>query len=182
MSRYRETELSSKTPNWLPAIAYYDLAGTLNPNSGTSHNQLAVIAQHDEDHFGALYHLHRALAVEEPFPSAKKNMETEFKRIENAQRNIQMSRKASSLNNGQDESLSHTLRAKFVRLHALYFLNDDDVFQRQLEDELISAISSELEKPRANEDLTRISLVNLAAEYIAQERLQGILKSLYSTV
>ncbi|OJJ68695.1 hypothetical protein ASPBRDRAFT_133555 [Aspergillus brasiliensis CBS 101740] len=84
LSRYRETELVSKNRNWGPAIGYYDLATLIYPASGAPHNQLAVIALADGNHLRATYHLYRALAAQEPHPSAKGNLEIEFRKVMNA--------------------------------------------------------------------------------------------------
>jgi hypothetical protein len=84
LSRYRESELVSKDRNWGPAIGYYDLASVINPASGASQNQLAIIALADGNHLRATYHLYRALSAQEPHPTAKGNLEIELRKIMSA--------------------------------------------------------------------------------------------------
>ena len=80
LSRWRETQLATKYRNWGPAIGYYELANRIYPDLGTSHNQLAVIAQNDGNYFDVIYHLYRALAVAEPCLGSKTNLQIHFKK------------------------------------------------------------------------------------------------------
>lgn len=115
LSRWRETQLKTKDRNWGPAIGYYDLARAIYPASGASHNQMAVIALVDLDHLRATYNLYRALAAEEPHPTAKGNLEIEFKKIEDAWSKGELIQS----NLGVDEQApGQALLGWFMRLHA----------------------------------------------------------------
>jgi len=170
LSRYRESELAGKEYNWSPAIGYYVLAGTLYPPSGASHNQLAVIARTDANHLRATYHLYRALAVEEPHPAAKGNLEIEFKKIHEAWD------KGELIANGSQRDSpgpGKALVGWFMRLHARCYNGIDFVEHDELENEVLSQLVVDLKERSLEGTLNKFVLINLAAEYFAGVRLQG---------
>ena len=169
LSRYRETELATKERNWGPAIGYYDLAGAIRPSSGASHNQLAVIALADGNHLRSTYHLYRALAVKEPHPTAKGNLEIGFKKIIVAQE------KGELMNDDAQRDHSSSTKALlgwFMLLHAKCYKGLDFIGHEELENEVISQLAIELKERSLEGILQKIVLVNIAAEYFASVRLQ----------
>ncbi|KAI9843450.1 MAG: hypothetical protein M1837_006296 [Sclerophora amabilis] len=168
LSRYRETEIVTKNRNWGPAIGYYDLAGAIRPGSGASHNQLAVIALADGNHLRATYHLYRALAVKEPYPSAKNNLEIEFKKV------LAAWDKGELITNGpsQDGNSSKALLAWFVRLHARCYKGEDFAEHDELENEVLSQLAVDLKERSLENTLHKFVLINISAEYFASVRLQ----------
>ena len=174
LSRYRETELVTKERNWGPAIGYYDLAGTIRPSSGASHNQLAVIALADGNHLRATYHLYRALAVEEPHPTAKGNLEIEFKKI------LVAWEKGELISNGLQKDTQgpgKALLGWFMRLHARCYKGIDFPEHDELENEVLSQLAIDLKERSLEGTLNKFTLINIAAEYFAGVRLQGKLTS-----
>ncbi|MCJ1283004.1 hypothetical protein MMC26_002331 [Xylographa opegraphella] len=164
LSRYRETELTTKERNWGPAIGYYDLAGDVRPSSGASHNQLAVIALADGNHLRSIYHLYRALAVEEPHPTAEGNLELGFKKIIGADQKGELTNDDAQ----QDQSNStKTLLGWFLLLHAKCYKGLDFIGHEELENEVISQLAIELKERSLEGILQKIVLVNIAAEYFA---------------
>ncbi|KAI9877059.1 MAG: hypothetical protein M1830_004909 [Pleopsidium flavum] len=148
LSRYRETELVTKDRNWGPAIGYYDLAGTIYPVSGASHNQLAVIALADGNHLRATYHLYRALAVEEPHQTAKRNLEIEFKKILAAWDKGELISKGPARDgSGADKAFL----GWFMRLHARCYKGIEFTEHDELENEVLSQLAVDL-KERSLED------------------------------
>lgn len=170
LSRYRETELPTKEHNWGPAIGYYDLAGAIFPASGASHNQLAVIARADSNHLRATYHLYRALAVEEPHPSARGNIEIEFKKIHTAWGKGEPV--ASSLHRDA-QGPGKALVGWFMRLHALCYTGVDFAEHDELENEVVSQLAIDLKERSLEGALNKFVLMNIAAEYFAGNRLKG---------
>ncbi|MCJ1403274.1 hypothetical protein MMC11_006497 [Xylographa trunciseda] len=175
LSRYRETELATKERNWGPAIGYYDLAGAIRPSSGASHNQLAVIALADGNHLRSTYHLYRALAVDEPHPTAKGNLEIGFRKIVVAQEKGELLH-----DNAQND---HSTSAKallgwFMLLHAQCYKGLDFIGHEELENEVVSQLAIELKERSLEGILQKIVLVNIAAEYFASVRLQSQPESL----
>ncbi|KAI9818492.1 MAG: hypothetical protein M1827_000551 [Pycnora praestabilis] len=169
LSRYRESEIMTKDRNWGPAIGYYDLAGAINPASGASHNQLAVIALADNNHLRATYHLYRALAIEEPHPNAKANLEVEFKKI------LAAWTKGSTTANVQGQSGNgpgNALLAWFMRLHARCYKGHDFVEHDELESEVLSHLAVDLKERSMEGTLHKFTLINIAAEYFAGIRVQ----------
>ena len=170
MSRYRETELVTKERNWGPAIGYYDLAGAIYPTSGASHNQLAVIALADGNHLRATYHLYRALAVEEPHPTAKGNLEIEFKKISAAWN------KGELISQGvqkDDQGPGKALVGWFMRLHARCYKGVEFPEHDELENEVLSQLAVDLKERSLEGTLNKFVLINIAAEYFAGVRVQG---------
>ena len=167
LSRWRETELVTKDRNWGPAIGYYDLARTIYPNSGASHNQLAVISLADSNHLRAIYHLYRALAVEEPHPSAKGNLEIEFKKVQETQ--IQN----NDINGHQVQEAAEALVICFMHLHAGCYKGDDIPGYEGNESELMRHLAVDLKERSLEGIFPKLTLINIAAEYVAGVRLKG---------
>lgn len=112
LSRYRE--LGSSTKNWAPATGYYDLAKRLIPESGSPHNQLAVISMNDGSNLSATYHLYRAVSVKEPFPEAGNNLALGFHKILKA---FKSGKLGSNMVRKEEQQVTELL-SLFTRLHA----------------------------------------------------------------
>ncbi|KAI9826923.1 MAG: hypothetical protein M1832_005862 [Thelocarpon impressellum] len=169
LSRYREAELNPKDRNWGPAIGYYDLAAAIYPASGASHNQYAVIALADGNHLGATYHLYRALAAEEPHPTAEGNLEIEFKKI------LAAWTKGELMVNGPagDGDAGKALLSWFVRLHARCYRGEEFSEHDELENEVLSQLAVDLKERSLDKTLHKFTLINVAAEYFAGVRVQA---------
>lgn len=169
LSRWRETQSVPKDRNWGPAIGYYNLARLIHPTSGASHNQLAVIAQVDVNHLSATYHLYRALATEEPHPSAKGNLEIEFKKIDEACDKRELIQ-TGPVNNSQEPGKA--LVGWFMRLHARCYRGLDFPEHEELESEVLSQLAVDLKERSFETTLSKFVMINIAAEYFAGVRLQ----------
>ncbi|KAG9191469.1 hypothetical protein G6011_10203 [Alternaria panax] len=171
LSRYRETELveKNKDRNWGPAKGYYDLAAEIYPDSGHAPNQLAVIAREDGDHFRCVYHLYRSLASKEPYPSAKANLATEFKRVITAWDNGQLINNHKSA----DGNTGRALIAWFIRLHSKLYKGEEFAAHDELEGEVLSHLAIELKERPLDSVLSKIILINMSAEYFATVQLQS---------
>ena len=166
-SRYRETELVSKDRNWGPAIGYYDLATLIRPDSGVSHNQLAVIALADGNHLGATYHLYRALTAKEAHPSAKGNLEIEFRKVMSAWAKGELIRPEDAGVSGR------SLAPWFVYLHAQCYKGVDFPEHDELESEVVSRLAVDLKERSLDGKLQKFCVINIAAEYFARAQLDG---------
>lgn len=169
LSRYRETELVEKDRNWGPAKGYYGLAAEILPDSGQSHNQLAVIAREDGDHFRSTYHLYRSLATKQPHPHAKQNLELEFRKIVTAWS------KGELINNHKSadgNAAGRALVAWFVRLHSKCYKGQEFAQHDELENEVLSHLAIELKERSLDSVLQKIILINLAAEYFSTVQMQ----------
>lgn len=170
LSRWRETQSVTKDRNWGPAIGYYNLAGLIHPASGASHHQMAVIAQVDANHLSATYHLYRALAVEEPHPTAKANLEIEFKKIEEAWSKGDLI-KTDPVRNSQEPGSA--LLGWFMRLHARCYRGLDFPEHEELESEVLSQLAVDLKERSFESTLSKLIMINTAAGFSAGKRLQG---------
>ncbi|KAF2138144.1 uncharacterized protein K452DRAFT_277928 [Aplosporella prunicola CBS 121167] len=170
LSRYREGEIGGKEKDWRQAVGYYGLATAIYPDSGISHNQQAVIALSEGNHFRATYHLYRALAAKEPHPLAKGNLELEFKKIITAwDRGELIGRQAHPKDNGANRALI----AWFVRLHSKCYKGQEFAGHEELEGEVLSQLAVEV-KERSLEGLVqKFILINIAAEHYATVRLEA---------
>ncbi|KAK8152900.1 hypothetical protein BKA80DRAFT_314064 [Phyllosticta citrichinensis] len=170
LSRYRELQRSESQRNWSYAIGYYSLAFKINPDSGISHNQLAVVALADGDHFRAVYNLYRSLAAKEPHPMAKGNLELEFKKVIAAWDRGELIGRQTS---GQGNGAYRALKAWFVRLHSKCYRGEDFAGHDELENEVLSQLGVELKERSLEGLLQKFVLVNTAAEYYAFVKLQA---------
>ncbi|KAF2816091.1 uncharacterized protein BDZ99DRAFT_514701 [Mytilinidion resinicola] len=171
LSRYRETAAlgDGKERKWGPAKGYYGLATEIYPDAGVSHNQQAVIAREDGDHFRTTYHLYRALSTKQGYPLAKANLELEFKKIRLAwEKGELISSRATRDGNGAGQALI----SWFVRLHSKCYKGEDFPEHEELENEVLSQLTIELKEQSLDGILQKIILINLAAEYFASLRVQ----------
>lgn len=164
LSRYRETELVHKGRDWGPAKGYYNLASDISIESGTSHNQLAVIALVDDDHLRVTYHLYRALSAFKPHEESRKNLEKEFKKILN-KKNIIPSEDAGIP--------GRALIPWFVYLHAECYKGVDFAEHDELENEVMSQLTVGLKERALEATLQKFVLINIAAEHCSRIRSKG---------
>lgn len=167
LSRYRETELVPKPSDrkWDQAILFYDLAGILNPDSGVSHNQLAVIGLADGNHLRATYHLYRALSAIVPHPTANGNLGIEFRKI------LVAWTKGELLSNSKDSNAS--LISLFIYFHAQCFKGADFPEHDGIEIEILSQIAVNIKEQSLEPALLhKFCLINIAAEDYARRRAQ----------
>ncbi|KAH8683301.1 hypothetical protein BGZ60DRAFT_524629 [Tricladium varicosporioides] len=162
LSRYRNN-LRIKDKSWEPALGYYRLANDLIPEDGSAHNQMAVIALADGNHLDAVYHLYRALAVNEPHTLAKGNLEIEFKKITSAWEKKRSQPKKDGLD---------TLTWWFVLLHARFYDGKDFSTREELENEVLSRLALLLKEQSFGETLEKFVLINIAAEFFAGEKIE----------
>ncbi|CBF86507.1 uncharacterized protein ANIA_02271 [Aspergillus nidulans FGSC A4] len=164
LSRYRETELVSKERNWGPAIGYYDLASVIYPASGASHNQLAVIALADANHLKATYHLYRALSAQEPHPTARGNLEIEFRKV------LSLWAKGELIRRDDAGTPGRSLAPLFVYLHAQCYRGVDFPEHDELESEVLNQLAVDLKERSLEGILQKFCLINIAAEDSSRTR------------
>lgn len=167
LSRYRETELVTKERNWGPAIGYYDLATVIYPASGASHNQLAVIALADANHLRATYHLYRALSAQEPHPTARGNLEIEFRKV------TSLWAKGELIQHDDAGIPGRALAPWFVYLHAQCYRGMDFPEHDELESEVLNQLAVDLKERPLDGTLQKLCLINIAAEDFSRTRLDG---------
>ncbi|TGO51439.1 hypothetical protein BCON_0161g00120 [Botryotinia convoluta] len=163
LSRYRN-DLRTKERSWDPALGYYSLAEALYPDSGNAHNQMAVIALADGSHLDALYHLLRAVAVKEPHTLARGNLAIEYKKISTSWEKERQSRRRPA-------PVESALVIWFVRLHARFYKGVEFSTQGELENEVLGQLVSALKDHSFEETLNKLVLINMAANYLATQRL-----------
>lgn len=164
LSRYRETQLVAKNRKWGPAIGHYDLAMRIYPDSGASHNQLAVIAWEDGSHLRAMYHLYRAVSARIPHPTSEGNLEAEFRKVFKAWERRQLIPE-------EDAGVpSKALIPYFIYLHARCYNGVDFPNHDELEGEVMNQLAVDLKERSLDGALQKIVLINIAAEAFAEVR------------
>jgi tetratricopeptide (TPR) repeat protein len=172
LSRYRETELKSDKRNWGPAVGYYQKAARFKPSDGNAYNQLAMVASKDKDHLRMVYQLYQAICLKHPFPMSQKNLDSEFKRL----RTKAKQRKAI-LENVEVFTGNARLYEQFLIFHASTWDEHTDD-QEPLQLEILQLLGEEIREQADATILRKFSLVNLAAEKCASDRMTGMLDHL----
>jgi tetratricopeptide (TPR) repeat protein len=174
LARYRNV-LRTKDRSWDMAMTYYGLANDLYPNSGNAFNQMAVISLSEGEHLDAIYHLYRALAIEEPHPMAASNLEIEFKKITKKWEGRD-NKATSSRHDSKAVGCAAPLISWFVRLHAKLYKGEEFAEHDELENEVLGQMTVLLKEQSLESILDKIVLINIAAEYFAAERFRGWFK------
>jgi hypothetical protein len=159
--------LVSKERNWGPAIGYYDLASVIYPASGASHNQLAVIALADANHLKATYHLYRALSAQEPHPTARGNLEIEFRKV------MSLWAKGELVRRDDAGTPGRSLAPLFVYLHAQCYRGVDFPEHDELESEVLNQLAVDLKERSLEGILQKFCLISIAAEDSSRTRSDG---------
>ncbi|KAG8532173.1 uncharacterized protein KY384_003813 [Bacidia gigantensis] len=163
LSRWRETQLVQKNLNFGPAIAYYDLARTIEPRVGMSYNQLAVIDQVTCDNFSAIYNICWALAVTRPHDGARQNLDTQLKQMLKRE-------KPEDRNEGRPETDKDAAMRQFTELY-LHFLatcysHPQSVIKDGTQQQILESFSAHIDKRSSESTVCKIVLLNIAFEHI----------------
>lgn len=171
LSRYRNV-LRTKDRSWDVAFAYYSLANDLFPSKGMAFNQMAVISTIDNDHLLVIYHLYRALAIEEPVPMAPGNLAIQFKKIIEDWTGTKkiLSRQKTS---ASGSNVPYPLVLWFVRLHARLYRGEEFDLHDETENEVLSQLTLALKEKSLEGIIDKFVLINIAAQDFAGERLRG---------
>lgn len=137
------------------------------PASGASHNQLAVIALADANHLRATYHLYRALSAQEPHPTAKGNLEIEFRKVMSLWAKRELIRPEDAGIPGR------ALAPWFVYLHAQCYRGVDFAEHEELESEVLNQLAVDLKERSLEGTLQKFCLINIAAEDFSRVRSEG---------
>lgn len=164
LSRYRETELNQTERHWGPARGYYDLASALDPTSGQSFNQLAVIALADKDHLRAVYYLLRALTVANPPPGVRANLDLELKKIRTKHERLEPLYPEGS------SGVLRELEVSFLQFHARCFRDADFADLSQQRDVLLTAMANCIGDQAFDSHLRKMCMINVSACKYASER------------
>lgn len=167
LSRYRETELQTKERNWGPAKGYYELATTLDPSSGMSYNQLAVIALADQDHLRAVYYLYRAISAPNPAPQAEGNLKIEFRKVKSKLTQGKPLSDVATIGNSNTDLLH-----RFLLFHARCF-ETGFVDYEDHSSEIIEFLANDLRTKPSDTLLRKFCLINIAAEKYAADKVIG---------
>lgn len=170
LSRYRASEKLDKNPDFGPAIGYYGLACTLRTASGMGHHQQAVIALAQGQHLRAIYHLYRAMMVDEPHPNAANNLRLEFEKTNAAWDRGELIQKGRP---NDPENSKRTLVGWFVRLHSMCYKGEPFRGYEELEREVLAQLAAEIKQRPLDATLMRMMMVNLAAQFDSAEKFQG---------
>jgi hypothetical protein len=170
LSRWRASERLDKVPDFGQAIGWYELACVIRPESGLGHHQMAVIALEQRHHLPSIYHLYRSICVAEPHPNAVMNLKVQFEKTNAAWDRGDLILKASP---NDPEAPKRALIGWFVRLHSMCFKGEKFRGFDELEREVMGQLSTELKLRSLGTTLSRMILVNIAAQHISIENYKG---------
>ena len=170
ISRYRaltpkRTKTAAGKPDYGPAYGYYVLAQSLLPENGAPANQLAVLSTYGKDHLSSTYYFYRAVACDEPFGTARNNLDVGFKKV---------LRDGVGLDGVEREDVGNLIEA-FLRMHAeFYRLNETGSTGMSFDDSNVVPLLETVIRDRLVEAkfLNRLTFINLAALYVAEHRHQ----------
>jgi hypothetical protein len=171
LSRYRASEKLDKTPDYGPAIGYYSLACTLCPSSGLGHHQQAVVALDQHQYLRAIYHLYRAIVVDEPHPLAAANLKRQFDRTNSAWDRGQLIKRGA---HNDPDAAKQTLIGWFVRFHSMCSKGEPFRGHDELENEVLGQLSTVIKQRALDATLMRMIMTNLAAQFLASETFTGM--------
>ena len=153
-----------KDRSWGPAIGYYELASRVYTESGAGHHQMAVIAQLDSNPFDATYYLYRALVVANPHEATWDNLQTHFRDIIDSSQVKELGKCASP---AAAQISREDLIFNFLLLHALCCMEPHSAKCAETEAEYLRRLELALAQRSLEVTVTRMILINLAAEYHA---------------
>lgn len=161
LARYRIQARHKKT-GFETALTCYSLAHDLIPESGFAFHQMGIINLDDDNHLEVVYLFYRAWAVKEPHPNAKQNLENKFKSLQSSN--------GTSRGKPSSSGPHDALVMWFLRLHALFYKGAPVSSQHtELDKEVMHRLSNAVKDPACASVLFKMSLVSMAAFYIAME-------------
>ncbi|KAI1777943.1 hypothetical protein F4818DRAFT_456919 [Hypoxylon cercidicola] len=153
--------LATPHPSFDKAMEYYNLANALDPNDGSSHNQMAVLYQLRHQDLDIVYHFHRSLCVEKPHQLGIVNIEQKFASLEN-----HTPSRRSHVQNPSDAMVTW-----FLRLHAFFFKGEQFTQQSELETEVLHRIELAAKSGADEVLLRKMTFINIAAYDVALEKV-----------
>ena len=169
LSRYRELELNQKQRNWGPAKGYYDLATALDPASGETFNQLAVISIEDKDRFRAVYYIYRALCSQKPPPQALGNLGVVLpKLLKHHQRGEPI------ITTEQLPGISNALVTSLLVYHAACYTDPNFSDHEEQREALLAQFATEVKTKPFDSALRKMCLINIAASSQAIEQTDDL--------
>ena len=162
------TKAAPAKPDYGPAYGYYVLAQTLLPENGAPANQLAVLSTYSKDFMASTYYFYRALACDEPFPTAANNLSLGFRKV---------LRDGVGVGGVEREDVGELIEA-FLKMHALFYNQQEYVNcligadLRAFDDPSLLTKLEGVISERAVEAkfLNRLTFINLSALYVAIQR------------
>jgi protein SMG7 len=148
------------------ALTCYLLAHDLIPTSGYAHHQMGIVQLDDKKHLDIIYHFYRAWAIQEPHPNARQNLESEFRSL--------LLPSAPSRRSGPLDPQEAFVNW-FAKLHAHLYQGEAFTQHQELEDEVIHRLGLATKEKNSAETLLKMVLINIAAYYVANQRLRGML-------
>lgn len=156
-----ELTTNPRLRKWDKAIAYYNLASTICPDSGMPQNQLAIIGLAEGNHLEATYRLYRSAASRDPHPSAPENLHIEFKKI------------LAAWARGEPLSIVNDVKSSvislFIYFHAKCAQGIDFTEREEITNDILGQIQMDLKEGAFERSLLqKFALINIAAEHHAR--------------
>ncbi|PON27879.1 hypothetical protein TGAM01_v203016 [Trichoderma gamsii] len=160
LTRYR-VQARHKNSGYEGALLYYGLAHHLQPRSGFAFHQMGIINLEQGNHLDVVYHFSRALAVENPHPNARTNLEAEYKAV--------LAPTGPKSRHNVTAPQDH-FTMWFVKLHAYFYKGEAFRPQEELEGEVMHRLEMACRNPDSSNVILKMAQVNMLAHCIASAR------------
>lgn len=164
LARY-QVQSGLKKSSYRLAMAYYSLAHDLKSDSGFPFHQMGIISLEEVKDLDVIYYFYRSIAVADPHPNARQNLESKFKTI--LQPDKAPSRK-------QARSQPDAFVTWFAKLHASYYRGEVMSQSSELEREVLHRLDMASKSSTHTEALFKMSLINMSSYHVASQTFAGM--------
>ncbi|KAH7162639.1 hypothetical protein B0J13DRAFT_15503 [Dactylonectria estremocensis] len=159
LARY-QTQAGLRKSSYAISMAYYSLAYDLKTDSGFAFHQMGIISLEESKELDVIYYFYRGIAVADPHPNAKQNLESKFKTI--LQSDKAPPRKTARA--PQDAFITW-----FSKLHAVFYKGEVPP-SSELEREVLHRLGMASKNSSQADVLFKMTLVNMSSYYVASQK------------
>ncbi|KAK7414520.1 hypothetical protein QQX98_006631 [Neonectria punicea] len=161
LARY-QTQAGLRKSSYDTSMAYYSLAYDLKTDSGFAFHQMGIISLEENKDLDVVYYFYRGIAVADPHPNAKQNLESKFKAILQPDKN-QPPRKST-------RTPPDAFITWFGRLHAVFYKGEMLPQSSELEREVLHRLDMASKGTSHTEVLFKMMLINMSAYHVASQK------------
>ncbi|KAF7547369.1 hypothetical protein G7Z17_g7773 [Cylindrodendrum hubeiense] len=160
LARY-QTQAGLRKSSYGISMAYYSLAYDLKTDSGFAFHQMGIISLEESKDLDVVYYFYRGIAVADPHPNAKQNLESKFKTI------LQPDKAPPRKNTRVPQDAFITW---FGKLHAVFYKGEALPQSSELEREVLHRLDMASKSSSHTEVLFKMTLINMAAYHVASQK------------
>ncbi|KAL6403753.1 hypothetical protein AUP68_13123 [Ilyonectria robusta] len=164
LARY-QTQAGLRKSSYGISMAYYNLAYDLKTDSGFAFHQMGIISLEENKDLDVVYYFYRGIAVADPHPNAKQNLESKFKTI------LQPDKTPPRKNTRAPQDAFITW---FGKLHAVFYKGEVLPQSSELEREVLHRLGMASKSSSHTEVLFKMTLINMSAYHVASQKYTGM--------